>query len=70
MGIGKLFKQKGYEKIEYIIRRHWVTFLPVIIFFIILLALPLGLYWLVLNTLSALFQNPIYYTAGVLLAGI
>ena len=70
MNIQKLFKQKGYEKVEYIVRRHWITFLPIIIFFIVLLALPLGLYWLILNTLNEVLQNPIYYTAGVLFTSI
>ena len=70
MNPSKLFAQKGYEKIMYVVRRHWITFLPVIIFFVVLLAIPAVLYWLILNTLSALLQNPIYYVATVLLAGI
>lgn len=70
MNIQKLFKQKGYEKVEYVVRRHWITFLPVIVFFIILLAIPLGLYWLILNTLNEVLQNPVYYTAGLLLASV
>lgn len=70
MNPSKLFAQKGYEKIVYVVRRHWVTFLPVIIFFLVLLAIPAGLYWLILNTLNVLLQNPIYFVATILLASI
>ncbi len=70
MNISKLFKQKGYEKVEYIVRRHWVTFLPVIFFFIILLILPFGAYWLLLNSAGNFLQNPIYYTAGLLFGSV
>ncbi len=70
MNIQKLFSQKSYEKVEYIVRRHWITFLPVILFFILLLAIPFGLYWLILNTLIVLLQNPVYYVAVILLVSI
>jgi hypothetical protein len=70
MNIQKLFKQKGYEKVEYIVRRHWVTFIPVVLFFILLLVLPLGAYLLLLNSSANFLQNPIYYTAGLLFASI
>lgn len=70
MNPSKLFAQKGYEKIVYVVRRHWITFLPVIIFFLVLLAIPAGLYWLILNTLNVLLQNLVYYTTIILLASI
>jgi len=70
MNIQKLFKQKGYEKVEYTVRRHWVTFVPVILFFILLLVLPFGAYWLLLNSAGNFLQNPVYYTAGVLFASV
>jgi len=70
MNVAKLFNQKGYEKVEYIIRRHWVTFVPIIMFLVVLAILPLGVYFLLLNSLNKYLQNQIYYAAGVLLAGI
>lgn len=70
MNVAKLFNKKGYEKVEYIIRRHWVTFIPIIIFLILLALLPVGVYWLIANVLNNYLQNPIYYAAGVLLASI
>ncbi|MEK7681028.1 MAG: PH domain-containing protein [Patescibacteria group bacterium] len=70
MNVNKLLNQKGYEKIARIVRRHWITFLPMIIFFILLLAIPLGIYWLLINTASGYLQDPIYYTIGILFASI
>lgn len=70
MNIHKLFNQKGYEKIEYIIRRHWITFVPTILFLLVLTIVPAGVYWLFIQGLSKYLQNPVYYTAGVLLASI
>ena len=70
MNLNKLFKQKGYEKVEYIVRRHWVTFIPVIFFFILLLAMPFGAYWLLLKSANNFLNSPVYYTAGVLFTSI
>ena len=70
MNIQKLFQQKGYEKVEHIVRRHWVTFIPVILFFILLLILPFGAYWLLLNSASSYLNDPVYHTAGILFASI
>lgn len=70
MNLNKLFKQKGYEKVEYIVRRHWVTFIPVILFFILLLAIPFGAYLLLLNSANNFLSNPAYYTAGILFISI
>lgn len=39
--------QKPYEHIEYEVRRHPITLLPVSFFFIILLAMPVGVYVLI-----------------------
>ena len=54
MSLETLIKEKPYEKIIFTIRRHPITFLPYIIFFLLLLAAPIALYWLVSH--SALFQ--------------
>jgi len=70
MNVAKLFNQKSYEKVEHIIRRHWVTFIPVIIFLIVLAVLPIGVYFLLTKSLSTYLQNQIYYAAGVLLASV
>lgn len=66
----KLFNQKGYEKIESIVRRHWVTFVPILLFLIVLAVLPIGVYFLLANSLSSYLQNETYHVAGVLLGSI
>jgi ABC-type multidrug transport system fused ATPase/permease subunit len=38
------FPQKSYEKVVYILRRHWITFLGAMCFYAILLAIPAGFY--------------------------
>jgi hypothetical protein len=71
MTIGEMIKQKPYEKIECTVRRHPVTFLPYIVIFLILLAIPVGLYWLLNGSgLGSYLQNQILYTAAILLASI
>ena len=70
MNVQKLFKQKGYEKVEYIIRRHWITFIPTVLFFVLLLVLPFGAYLLLANSTGNFLQNPVYYTAGLLFASL
>ena len=70
MNISKLFQQKTYEKVEFIIRRHWVTFIPVIIFLIVLAVLPIGVYFLLTNSLDSYLQNQAYFAAGVLLGSV
>lgn len=50
MSLETLIKQKSYEKIIFTVRRHPITFFVYIIFFLLLLAVPIGLYWLVANS--------------------
>jgi len=38
------FPQKSYEKVVYLLRRHWITFFGSAFFYAILLAIPLGFY--------------------------
>ncbi|HLD31409.1 MAG TPA: PH domain-containing protein [Patescibacteria group bacterium] len=47
MGVASLIKQKSYEKIEYLLRRHPLTFLPTLAVFIILFLLPLAVYLII-----------------------
>lgn len=71
MTLGQLIGQKSYEKIERTIRRHPITFIPYLLLFFLLLIVPLGLYWLIINSsLIMLLQNPIYHVLFILLASI
>lgn len=67
MHLDALIKQKSYEKIVLTCRRHPITFVPYFIFFLLLLAAPFGLYWLVNNSsLSSFWQHPAGYALAIL----
>lgn len=47
MDIRTAIKQKSYEKIEHTLRRHPLTFVPIVLLFLLMLAAPFGAYLLV-----------------------
>lgn len=73
MVISRLIRQKSYEKIEYLLRRHPITFVPQFFLFLILMIVPLIVYFLI-NNLYPEIVNPyddnIIYTILVLSASI
>jgi uncharacterized membrane protein YdbT with pleckstrin-like domain len=70
MSLNQLIKQKSYEKIEYLLHRHPITFLPVLFLFIVLMAVPLGVYFLISNLYPALFDKETYFSLGVLFGSV
>lgn len=67
MSLSSLIKQKSYEKIVIVRRRHPITFVPYIIFFLLLLVAPFGVYWLIAHSsLNHWFQNQIGFIIAVL----
>lgn len=60
MNLSDVIRQKSYERIEYKLRRHPITFVPIFVLFVVLLSAPIGLYFL----LNALFPTIIYSTIG------
>ena len=69
MDLSRLIKQKPYEKIKLVVRKHPVTFVPTVLFFILLLAVPAAIYILVKNSLLAgLLGDPGYRVVIILLA--
>jgi len=38
------FRQKSYEKVVYLLRRHWIVFLGTLLFYFLLAAIPIGFY--------------------------
>lgn len=70
MALGHLIHQKSYEKIMITCRRHPITFVPYILFSILLLAAPFGLYVLLANSFSSLLQTQNGYIISVLGASI
>lgn len=50
MDFTKIFQRllpipKEYEKIAFILKRHWLTFVPALVLFLVLAAIPLAGYW-------------------------
>ncbi len=70
MFIGQIIKQKPYERIEYLLRRHALTFIPKILTFLVLMAMPIGLYFLITNLYPTIFETEKYFTLAVLFASI
>lgn len=73
MILSHLIRQKGYEKIEYLLRRHPVTFVPQILLFILLMAVPFVVYLLINNLYPAVLDpmtSKILFPIAVLVVSI
>jgi len=70
MHIAHLIKQKGYEKIEYLLRRHPLTYVPKVLLFLVLMTVPFVVYFLINSLFPNLFMGEIIYALSVLLASI
>ncbi len=66
MHLSGFIKQKSYEKIVYVLRRHPITFVPQVVMFVLLLAVPVGLYYLINSLFPNLLAQEVIYTLGVL----
>lgn len=70
MNYSSVIKQKSYEKIRYLLRRDVVTFVPYILFLLILLAMAIGLYYLLKTIFPILFINNISRAVLILLGSV
>ena len=70
MQIAHLIKQKSYEKIEYLLRRHPLTFVPIFAVFVILMLVPVALYFLLNNLFPQLLTGELSYPVLVLFASV
>lgn len=70
MLISHLIKQKSYEKIEFLLRRHPITFIPILSLFIVLLLVPVAMYFLINNLYPQLLTGEISYPLLVLFASV
>lgn len=68
MQLSHLIKQKSYEKVEYILRRHWFTFLPKIILFLFLAVVPVLLYFMIQTLYPTLFDHGVVFALGLVFA--
>ncbi len=70
MILRNLIHQKPYEKIEYFLHRHPITFLPKLVLFLLIMAMPVGVYFLINNLYPGIFLEPIILSLSVLGASI
>jgi len=70
MNIFNLIHKKQYEKVVARVRRHFVTYIPTMLFFLLLMMVPLGLYFLIQNIFPFLLTDPVGYPLLTMLASI
>lgn len=66
MHISKFIKQKSYEHVVYVLRRHPITFIPTVALFTALLLVPVVLYILIKPIYGDFFSGPNVYPIIVL----
>ena len=59
MALSSLIHQKPYEHINLQIRRHYITFVPYLFIFLLLLLMPAGLYFLFANIFPTLLESAV-----------
>lgn len=67
MHLSEFINQKSYEQVVYRIRRHPVTFLPILFLFLVLLMVPVILYMIISTIFPALLDGVRSYTLLILL---
>lgn len=70
MHVSNLIHQKSYEKVNHILRRHPLTFLPQIGLLLLLLSLPIFIYFITISSFPTLLNNDRLYASAVLAASI
>lgn len=70
MHVSTLIKQKPYERVVYVLRRHWFTFLPKILIFVILSVIPPILYLMITTLFPAVLLNDILVALGILFGSL
>src|SRR3990167_8508351 len=66
MQLSHFIRQKPYEHIEHLLRRHPFTFLPKIGFFLLLTTLPIILIFMLKAIFPTLFTHEIYFPILIL----
>ncbi len=70
MLISQLIKQKSYEHVVYVLRRHPIVFLPTVVLFIVLYAVPFVVYFMVDMFVFDISVDPRWFSLGVLFGAI
>lgn len=67
MHLSHFTQQKSYEHIEHVLRRHWITFLPVIFSFLVMLLVPIAVYFGIQFLFPTFLDGPIITPLLILL---
>ena len=70
MHLAELIHKKSYEKIVHKVRRHPLTFIPIVFLFIILLLVPVALFFVMMSVFPNLLTGTLTYPLLVLLSSI
>ncbi len=70
MHLAELIHQKSYEKILYKIRRHPITFIPIVLLFFVLLLIPLLLYFLISSLFPQLLTGSVSLPLIIILTSV
>lgn len=65
-----IIKQKPYEHIKYLLHRHPLTFIPTVILFTVLAAVPVIVYFMINTLFPAFLQSEPAYPLMVLLGSV
>ncbi|PIT86248.1 MAG: hypothetical protein COU33_04240 [Candidatus Magasanikbacteria bacterium CG10_big_fil_rev_8_21_14_0_10_43_6] len=66
MRVSHLIKQKSYERVVHVLRRHPLTFIPKILLFIVLAVVPLAVYGMIDNLFPTLFSSDAVFALAIL----
>jgi len=66
----RLIHKKSFESILHITRRHYITFVPIAFLFIILILVPLVVYWLINQLYPGFLINDPYYQLVILFVSL
>ncbi|EKE06700.1 MAG: hypothetical protein ACD_18C00302G0006 [uncultured bacterium] len=70
MSVSKVIKQKNYEKVIFILHRHPFTFIPTLLLFIVLMLIPVALYFMLNSLFPQLFIDITSNTLLILFASV
>ncbi len=70
MTVRELIHQKSYEHVVFVLRRHWLTFLMEVAFFVLLFVVPTAVWFLLSSLNPNLFSVEAWRILGILGGGI
>ncbi len=70
MQTSMLIKQKSYEKVIHVLRRHWLTFIPFLFLYASLLVVPIIVGGFIRTSFPDMFDTPFIYGASVLFGSV